>query len=202
MKLFTLYNLEGNLNTYLVGHEDGGDALIIDPGHIDLYLLNLLEDNNYHIKSILITHDHDFHTKGVKTLMRIYEPLIYSKRAMISEHPTITIKTKSVLKLLGFDITVIEIPGHSDDSLVYKIRNALFTGDVLSAGKIGYTPNSVAKKLLQENIEKKIFSIKEDLTIFPGHGPPTTLKAEKEFNSFSHVTLADSGKKPDFNAKY
>ncbi|MCL2480201.1 MAG: MBL fold metallo-hydrolase [Spirochaetaceae bacterium] len=183
MKLFTLYNLEGNVNTYLIGLESGGDALIIDPGHIDLFLLNLLEDNNYFIKSILITHDHEHHTKGVKTLMRIYEPLIYSKRAMIYDYPSTTINTNSVLNLCGFDITVIEAPGHSDDSLVFRIRNALFTGDVLSAGKIGYTPNLVTKKLLQDNIGKKIFSIKEDLVIFPGHGPPTTLRAEKEFNS-------------------
>ncbi len=184
MKLFTLYNVEGTLNTYLVGHEAGGDALIIDPGQIDLYLLNLLEENNYYIKSILITHDHEHHTKGVKTLMRIYEPSIYSKRAMIQGYSATTIKTNSVLNLLGFDINIIEIPGHSDDSLVYRIRNALFTGDVLSAGKIGYTPNSVTKKLLQENILEKIFSIEEDLVIFPGHGPPTTLRAEKEFNPF------------------
>jgi len=184
MKLFTLYNLEGNINTYLVGLESGGEAIIIDPGHIDLYLLNLLEDNNYYIKSILITHDHEYHTKGVKTLMRIYEPSIYSKRAMIYDYPATTINTNSVLNLCGFDITAIEIPGHSDDSLVFRIRNALFTGDVLSAGRIGYTPNSVAKKLLQDNIEKKLFSIKEDLIIFPGHGPPTTIRAEKEFNSY------------------
>ena len=185
MKLFTLYNLEGTSNTYIVGHEDGGDALIIDPGHFDLYLLNLLEDNNYYIKSILITHDHEPHIKGVKTLMRIYEPLIYSKRAMVYDYPATRIKRNSVLNLLGFDITIIEIPGHSDDSLVYRIRNALFTGDVLSAGRIGYTPNSASRKLLQDNIEKKIFSIKEDLIIFPGHGPPTTLRIEKEFNPFT-----------------
>ncbi|MCL2792475.1 MAG: MBL fold metallo-hydrolase [Spirochaetaceae bacterium] len=185
MKLFTLYNLKGNVNTYLVGHESGGDALIIDPGHIDLFLLNLLEDNNYYIKSILLTHDHENHTKGVKTLMRIYEPLIYSKRAMISGYPSTTITPNSVLNLCGFNITVIEIPGHSDDSLVFRIRNALFIGDVLSAGKIGYTSNPIAKKLLQDNIKEKIFSINEDLIIFPGHGPPTTIKAEKEFSSFT-----------------
>ena len=183
MKLFTLYNLQGNVNTYLLGHEDGGNALIIDPGHIDLYLLNLLENKNYYIKSILLTHDHEHHAKGVKTLMRIYEPLIYSKRARIYNYPTTTINPNSVLNLCGFDITVIEVPGHSDDSLVFRIRNALFTGDVLSAGRIGYTPNSVAKKLLKESIEKKIFSINEDLIIFPGHGSPTTIRAEKEFNS-------------------
>ena len=189
MKLFTLYNLKGTLNTYLVGHEDGGDALIIDPGHIDLHLLNLLEDNNYYIKSILLTHDHENHTKGVKTLMNIYQPSIYCKRAVIRDYPATTINSNSILNLLGFDITVIEIPGHSDDSLVFRIRNTLFTGDVLCAGKIGYAPNSVTKSLLQENIQKKIFSIKEDLTIFPGHGPPTTLRAEKEFNAFVYKTV-------------
>ncbi len=185
MKIFTIYNTSGSLNTYLIGHENGGDAIIVDPGQIDLHLLDLLENNNYYVRSILLTHDHENHTWGVKTLMRIYDSVIYSKSPLIYDYKSITVSENSVYNLSGFDITVIEIPGHSNDSVVYRIRNTLFTGDVLSAGRIGSTPNASAKKLLQEGITGKLFTLKEDYIIFPGHGSPTTLKVEKEFNPFT-----------------
>ena len=54
MKLFTLYNTAGSVNTYLIGHENGGDAIIIDPGQIDLHILDILETNNYYIKNHFI----------------------------------------------------------------------------------------------------------------------------------------------------
>jgi hydroxyacylglutathione hydrolase len=184
MKVFTIYNTAGSLNTYLLGHENGGDAIIIDPGQIDLHLLDILENNNYYVRSILLTHDHENHTRGVKTLMRIYDSAIYCKSPMIYDYPSVTVSENKKLDLSGFDITIIEIPGHSDDSVVYKIRNTLFTGDVISSGRIGSAQNSASKKLLQDNIIKKLFSLEGNYIIFPGHGSPSTLKVEKEFNPF------------------
>ncbi|MDX9799894.1 MAG: MBL fold metallo-hydrolase [Spirochaetia bacterium] len=184
MKLFTLYNSTGSVNTYLIGHENGGDAIIIDPGKIDLHILDILETNNYYIKSILLTHDHENHIRGVKTLMKIYDASIYAKSPLIYDFAAVSINENTILTLSDFDIKVIEVPGHSDDSLVFLIRNALFTGDVLSAGRIGLTHGAVQRKLLQTNIINKLFSLDNDLIIFPGHGSPSTLKTEKEFNPF------------------
>jgi len=184
MKVFTIYNTAGSLNTYLIGHETGGDAIIIDPGQIDLHLLDILENNKYYIKSILLTHDHENHTRGVKTLMKIYDSVIYCKSPLIYDYPAVAISENRELNLSGFDIAIIEIPGHSDDSVVYQIRNTLFTGDVISSGRIGSARNSVSKKLLQDNIVNKLFPLDDNFIIFPGHGSPTTLKIEKEFNPF------------------
>ena len=188
MKVFTIYNTKGYINTYLIGPEKGGDAIIIDPGQTDLHLLDLIENNNYYLKSIFVTHAHETHIKGIKTLLKIYEADIYSKTAVIFEKETVTIKDGDKLKLSGYDIEVIDIPGHSDDSIVFKIKNMLFTGDVLSAGLIGSTTNSESKKILQKGIIRKIFSIKDDMLIFPGHGAPTTLDVEKKMNPYLNLS--------------
>ena len=188
MKVFTIYNTKGYINSYLIGSENGGDAIIIDPGQIDLHLLDLIENNNYYLKSIFVTHSHDTHIKGIKTLLKIYDADIYSKVSIISEKETKRIKDGDRLKLSGYEIDIIDIPGHSDDSIVFKVNNMLFTGDVLSAGLIGSTTNSESKKLLQKGIIKKIFSIKNDMVIFPGHGAPTTLNVEKRMNPYLNLS--------------
>ncbi len=188
MKVFTIYNTNGYINTYLIGPEQGGEAIIIDPGQIDLHLLNLIESNNYYLKSIFVTHSHDTHIKGIKTLLKIYDAVVYGKLPLIMETETTQLKDSDTLTLSGFDITVIDVPGHSDDSLVYRIRNMLFTGDVLSAGLIGSTANSESKKVLQKGIIKKLFSIKEDMVIFPGHGAPSTLNVEKRMNPYLNLS--------------
>lgn len=184
VKVFTIYNTNGSLNTYLIGHENGGDAIIIDPGQIDLHLLDILEFNNYYVKSILLTHTHENHTKGVNTLLRIYDSELYSKATTVNNIVPKPVSAVSGTNISGFEVTVIETPGHSDDSVVFRIRNTLFTGDVLHSGRIGTTRNTASRKVLQENIISKIFTLDENLVIFPGHGPPSTLKIEKEFNPF------------------
>jgi hydroxyacylglutathione hydrolase len=188
MKVYTIYNTDGYINTYLIGSENGGDAIIIDPGQTDLHLLNIIENNDYYLKSIFVTHAHEKHIKGIRTLLKIYDANIYSKLPLINETETITLKDGDTLNLSGYDISVIDIPGHSDDSIVFKIRNILFTGDVLSAGMIGSTTSSESKKMLQKGIIKKLFSFKEDLIVFPGHGAPSTLDVEKKMNPYLNIS--------------
>ena len=184
MKVFTLYDTSSTLNTYLVGPEKGDEAIIIDPGHIDMHLLDLAEASRYYIRNILVTHAHDRHIKGIKTLMKIFNADIYSKCPYIFDFDVKPVNSSFRLNLAGLDIEVIEIPGHSEDSVVYRINNIFFTGDVLSAGKIGSSLNSQLKKNLQEKIEEKILSADEDCLIMPAHGPPSTVAAEKKFNPY------------------
>ena len=72
------------------------------------------------------------------------------------------------------------VPGHTSDSMVYKIENLLFTGDVLCAGTIGSTNSSYSKFILESNIREKIFSMDDRMIIMPGHGPLSSLGALKE----------------------
>lgn len=183
MKIYFNLNITGFSNCYIVVNEDTKEALIIDPGKITGFIIDKIEADGYKLKAVLITHNHGSHVKGLKTLLKIYSVDIYAADWETAENQTSVIKEEGELEVAGLKVQYISIPGHTSDSMVYKIGNVLFTGDTLSAGKIGSTDNLYRKKTLKAAIRSKIFSQPDDTVIMPGHGPMTTVGAEKQFNS-------------------
>jgi len=182
MRCFINFSLTGFSNCYLIGHDDGGDAIVIDPGEMNIKLLNLIEDNNFYIKHILITHNHKPHTGGIRTLLKIYDAEIYSSSEKILGYPSNIISPDSSLNLSGIEVKVMEFSGHTKDSLVYKIEKMLFTGDTLGAGSIGEEENKETIALVSKSISEGIKELDDSILVFPSHGPPSTVKAEKDFN--------------------
>ena len=182
MRVFFHFSVDGFSNTYVVGPDYGGEAIIIDPGTMNVDLLNLIESNNYTIHSALLTHSHDSHASGLKTLRKIYEFTIYAGTENALDFECTKIAEEERLDISGIQVSAIPIQGHSSDSLVFLIGNYMFTGDSFSAGTVGSTPNSYAQELLTGEIQKKIFSLKGNYLIFPGHGAPSTLEAERITN--------------------
>ncbi len=182
MKIFFHFSVVGFSNSYLVGNQDGGDAMVIDPGVMDVELLKIIEENGYYIRYILLTHRHEAHISGIKVIKKIYDAEIYANSMAILDYPVHVISHKDVVTLNGIAVEAIHVPGHSSDSLVYRIGKALFTGDVLTCGFIGNTTNELSRSLLMRSIMERLMPLDETYLIFPGHGPPTTLKAEKLFN--------------------
>jgi len=158
------------------------EALIVDPGIMDSGVLSLIEDNNYSIRGILITHDHSHHTRGLKTIMKIYKTGIYAVNPEIMGHRTMRVQDGDIINLEPFKIEVITIPGHSADSAVFKIDRLLFSGDVLSSGHAGNTSSSYAAATQINALKTKILSLPGDYIILPGHGPPSSLGSERRFN--------------------
>ena len=159
-----------------------GSAIIIDPGIIDSYLLRAIEDNSYTLKGILITHDHPHHIQGVKTLMKIYNTEIFAINPVISGHRSTLVKDGEIVNIGPFKTEVISIPGHSADSAVFKIDRLLFTGDSLTAGLMGSTASLYAASTQVNAVRSKIFSLPGDYTVLPGHGPPSSLEAQRRHN--------------------
>ena len=166
MKIYFHLNVGGFSNTYVVVNEKTREAIIIDPGKLTETIIQQIEDNHLNLVGILITHNHGSHVHGLKTLLKIYSPKIYG----------------ADWEIAGLNVKYMNLPGHTSDSMIYHIGNAIFTGDTISAGKIGSTNSSYSKHLLQHNIQQKIISQQENIVLFPGHGPPTTVGAEKKFN--------------------
>ena len=184
MKLFFHFVLSNFSNTYILGPEDGGCAVIIDPGVMDLTLLNLIEENGLYINNILVTHNHDSHVNGIKTLLKIYDAKIYSNMELPFHTDFNQINDGDRLVLDGLEVDIINVPGHSADSMIFKIKNMLFTGDVILAGDIDHELTTYNDSLLKDKIKEKIFSMDDEILIFPGHGSPSTIKAEKDFNPY------------------
>ena len=182
MKLFFHFVLSNFSNTYLLGPTEGGEALIIDPGVMDHQLLDLIERNNFYIRTILVTHNHASHINGIKTLLKIYDADVYSHSDIPFKVDIKRINDGDHLDLGWIGVDIINIPGHSPDSMLFSIDNMLFTGDVLLAGFIDSDLTRGQEKELKNNIIEKIFTMPDETLIFPGHGAPTTIKSEKLFN--------------------
>jgi hydroxyacylglutathione hydrolase len=172
------YSIYGFSNSYLVGGDAGGDALLVDPGNIDARLLEYIEGNGYYVRGVLLTHNHNAHVHGIKTLLKIYAAVVYSSNAEVQEVSCSILHDGQSADICGFRVEVFSIPGHSSDSLAYRIGDCLFTGDALTAGRLGSTSNPYGTRLLFENIQKKLIARCSDCLVFPGHGPPSSMEAE------------------------
>lgn len=181
MKVFTHFAVEGFSNSYLIGEEESGEAILIDPGIMDVHLLELIEKNNFYVKYVLATHSHENHIRGLKTLKKIYNADLYCHHTHLLDYKSNLVKDGDVLELAGITIEAIQVLGHTSDSLVFRIGNMLFTGDILYAGKIGSTANAYAHGNLVQGIKERLLCFEHDF-VFPGHGPPSTIKAESLYN--------------------
>ncbi|MBN1686164.1 MAG: MBL fold metallo-hydrolase [Spirochaetales bacterium] len=182
MKLHFHFSVAGFSNTYILGPDEGGDAIIIDPGTLNVALLNIIESNNYYIKNVLLTHAHESHSSGLKTLRKIYDFTVYSGNKQVLDFKSAEVVDGESLDFSGIGVRAIGVQGHSLDSLVYITGSCMFTGDAFGAGVIGTTPNSYARELLITSIKTKILTLERNYLIFPGHGSPSTLEAERITN--------------------
>ncbi len=182
MKIYFHLNTGGFSNSYIVSNENTNEAIIIDPGKISDEIITQIEDNKLRLAAILITHNHGSHVSGLKTLMKIYSPKIYGADYEIAGEKTNVITGDGTLRIADLTVKYMTLPGHTTDSMIYQIGNAIFTGDTISAGKLGSTNSSYSTHLLRRNIEEKILSQQENTVLLPGHGPPTSVGAERRFN--------------------
>jgi glyoxylase-like metal-dependent hydrolase (beta-lactamase superfamily II) len=199
VKLYFHYCRYGFSNCYVLGAETGSDdeahpeaalqeaalreAIIVDPGAMDEAILKSIENNNYNLQGVFITHDHLNHVHGLRTLERIYHADIYAVNPVIRERRTRRVRDGDTVTIGPFKIEVISVPGHSSDSAVFRIDHLLFTGDALSAGLVGTTPSSYGAAVQMTALRSKILSLPGDYTVLPSHGPPSTLEVERRYNA-------------------
>jgi len=186
VRLYYHYCPSGFSNCYVLGTDRPSDekqAIIIDPGEMNLSILSRIEDNDYTLRGILITHDHPHHVQGLTTIMKIYDAEIFAINPAVGGYRTTLVRDGDVVDIGPFRTEVISVPGHSADSAVFKIGWLLFTGDTLTAGLVGSTASSYAAATQVSSLRNKILSLPgDDYTILPGHGPPSSLEAERRFN--------------------
>lgn len=181
MKIYLHLDFEKLTNCYLVVNEETKQALIIDPCKISNTLISQIEAGGYDLMAVLITHKHENHYRGLKTLKKIYDFSVYAADNELSTDKNI-LKGEGIKNIAGLDIEYFSLPGHTADSIVYKIGSAVFCGDVIFAGKIGSSSCAFTKKYLSNGIKSKLFTLPDDTIILPGHGPMTSVGAEKQFN--------------------
>ncbi len=191
MKIYFNLCLEGFTNCYVVVNDDPEvmEALIIDPGKISSEIIDQIERDHYKLTGVLITHNHTNHVKGLPTLKKIYSPYVYAADYDVAGERSVVLRGSGEIQVAGLTVRYYSVPGHSPDSMVYRIGNVLFTGDTLTSGIIGETSSKYSQKLLKDNIMEKLFSQMDSAILMPGHGPPSTIEGEKQFNLDMPTTL-------------
>ena len=203
MKLFFQYCSFGFSNCYIIGAEEHDKArtnaaIIIDPGSMENVTLEAIENNNLDLKAVLVTHDHQNHVWGLRTLKRIYGAEVFAVNQSIMGHKTTMVKDGDRLNIAGLTVEIISIPGHSSDSIVFRIGNLLFTGDVLTAGLVGSTASAYGSATQMNKLRSRLLSLPGDYIVLPGHGPPSTLEAERRFNTDIFNYDLNRSKRPGF----
>ena len=140
-------------------------TLIIDPGDEPNKIINEI---NKEVIGILITHYHFDHIGALNTIKEKYNYPVYDISNL-----------KEDINTIGpFSFKVIKTPGHKSDLVSYLFDKNLFCGDFIFKGSIGrYDLPSGNFQEMQKSISQ-IIKYDQDIIIYPGHGPKTTLKEE------------------------
>jgi hydroxyacylglutathione hydrolase len=180
-------------NTYVL-FDNTKECVIIDPGcyftEEKAELFEFITSNNLKPMRLLLTHCHIDHILGNKS--------VFEKYNLIPEcHPLeapVLAAVKNYAHVYGINYELspepkltLEVPGHSPGSICfYKEKlKVLIGGDVLFKMSIGRTdlPGGDTETLLTA-IHNKIFILPDDITVYPGHGPETTVGIERRVNPF------------------
>ena len=153
-------------NCYILS--SNGCALIVDPSSSENIIEKYLKDNSLELVGILVTHYHFDHIGAFNTIKEKYNCPVYDISNLKEDINTIG----------SFSFKVIKTPGHKSDLVSYLFDKNLFCGDFIFKGSIGrYDLPSGNFQEMQKSISQ-IIKYDQDIIIYPGHGPKTTLKEE------------------------
>jgi len=193
-------------NCSIVGDEGTHEAIVIDPGDDISDVLSIVQKHNLTVKQIVITHAHIDHVGGAMKLRETTGAPI-----LINENDYALLKMLDVQaawlgmtapgyveidhsladadKVVAGPLTasVIHTPGHTEGSicLYFPAQQKLIAGDTLFAGSIGRTdlPGGNFNKIIR-SLHDKLLALPDETVVVPGHGPLTTIGAERESNPF------------------
>lgn len=192
-------------NTYAVINEEN-KALIFDPGDEANKIIAWIQENQWEVEAILLTHSHFDHIGALDELRAHFDIKAYvhpieaafigdpaKNLSLFASHPVVQKDAEFEWDSIGeqevasFTFIVAHTPGHSPGHVIYIFPEDQFiiAGDTVFRGSIGRTDIPAADSAtLLESIETHFVPLDPAYRIYPGHGESTTLQREWETNPF------------------
>lgn len=193
-------------NCYIVACTVTGKAAVVDPGWDGRAILNQVEQRGWNISHILLTHTHFDHVGGLSEVKeRSAAPIyVHADAAMMLEYapaaaamwgfsidppplPDTFISDGDIIEIGELRAAVLFTPGHAPGHICFYLadQQVLFDGDVLFEGSIGRTDLPGGDyELLMRSIHDKVMTLPDETAVLSGHGPVTTIGAERHSNPF------------------
>jgi glyoxylase-like metal-dependent hydrolase (beta-lactamase superfamily II) len=194
-------------NTYLVGDDQTGEALIIDPGGELGRVQQMLEPGGFRVTRIFMTHGHIDHVCGCAEAKKKFGVPCQLHRGDLEWLEALP-QQAAMFGFEGGDAPVevdhfhedgetlalgeqqgriLHTPGHTLGGccLLFEKARVLFTGDTLFAGSVGRTDLPGGDfEVLASSIKQKLFTVGDDVRFYPGHGPSAVIGDERKSNPF------------------
>jgi hydroxyacylglutathione hydrolase len=194
-------------NCSVLGDENTGEAVVIDPGDEVEKVMDVLAQHKLHARYIVATHAHLDHVGGVEQLQQatgaavlmheadlpLYDNLGMQAEMLGMSAPGIAevdrfLNEGDTLACGSMTLEVMHTPGHSSGGLSLHLagdRRRLFSGDTLFQGSIGRTDlwGGSYQEILR-SLRTRLLIFPNETPVFPGHGPATTIGEEKLHNPY------------------
>ena len=188
-------------NTYIVHDSESRTCAIIDPGFEARTILKKVADLGLTVDAVLLTHGHFDHVGAVEEIVEATGCKLWMSESDWSQFPNPV--TSYFYPLANCDFTEVhfceedehihaggltfvtwQTPGHTWGSVCYVCEDALFSGDTLFAGSCGRIdlPGGARDAMLRSL--ERLAEVEGDYTVYPGHGPKTTLATERMLNPY------------------
>jgi glyoxylase-like metal-dependent hydrolase (beta-lactamase superfamily II) len=187
-------------NCYIAGDQDTKEVFIIDPGGDHKRIVSAIEKNGLKAKAVINTHGHIDHISANNHLglpVWIHEAdadFLSDAGRNLSSLMGFNLKSPAAAKLLKdgdllkageVSFEVIHTPGHTPGSICLRSGRVIFSGDTLFYSGVGRTDFPYgSEEALRSSIINRLFRLEDDIVVYPGHGPSTTIGREKGGDPF------------------